>query len=92
MRLASAAILTLALAACGGDDGPDSACARWDDVQGSQITDTEAVDALNEIADDAETRPVRDAATDLAVLLQGTATQTEVHAAYEDLDAACQVS
>jgi hypothetical protein len=79
------------LVACGGDDEPDAACARWEAIQGRDISDTEAVERLNEIADEAEDENVRDRALELAILLEGTATQTEVGAAYEDLDAACQV-
>lgn len=84
-------IAALLLAACGGDDEPDAACGRWEQIQGSQISDADAVDELNAIADDAEDRNVRDKALELATLLEGTATQTEVGAAYEELDAACQV-
>lgn len=92
-RLAATVALTVAvvLAACGGDDDPDAACARWETIQGTQTSDTEAVRVLNTIADEADSPTVRDRALELAILLEGTATQTEVGAAYEALDAACQV-
>lgn len=81
----------LALAACSGGGDPDAACARWETLKAAQASDAEAVTTLNAIADEAETRPVREHALDLAILLEGTATQTEVHAAYQELDAACDV-
>lgn len=84
-------VTALLLAACGGDDEADVACDRWQQIQGSQLSDDDAVDQLNAMADEADTEPVRAKALELATLLEGTATQTEVGAAYEELDAACQV-
>lgn len=90
-RALSILLVVSVLVACGGDDEPDAACAEWETIQGSQLSDTDAVDRLNQIADDAESGNVREKALELATLLEGTATQTEVGAAYEALDAACEV-
>lgn len=86
------AVLVVVLAACGGDDGPEAACADWDRIQGTQISDAEAVEVLNDIADAAENTNVRDKAIDLAILIEGDATSTEIRVAYQEMDAACEVA
>lgn len=94
-RLATAALAAAAalLAAC-GDDGPDSAtreaCDRWNTIAGSTISDSDAVDELNHIADLATNRNVANKAVALAIALEGGVTQTEVGVAYEEMDAACK--
>lgn len=92
MRRYLAVVVVVLLAACGGDDEPEAACADWDRIEGTDVSDAEAVEVLNRIADKAEHRPVRDKAVALAVLLEGDATPTEIRVAYQEMDAACEVA
>lgn len=92
LRPLAGAFAALALLAACSDDTPDAACSRWDQIAGTNISDTQAVATLNRIADEAENGNVRDKAIDLATLLERNATQTEVHAAFQNMDAACTAS
>lgn len=89
MRILTTIITALlVLGACGGDE-PDAGCERWERVRQEQISDDAAVEELNTIADRTENPYVRNRALDLAILLEGDSTQTEVRRGFEDLDAAC---
>jgi len=88
------AVTAMLLAGCddgGTDDATTAACADWDALQeqAGSTEDAEAVERLRAIADRATNANVSDKAIDLAILLEGVATQTEVHEAFLDMDAAC---
>jgi hypothetical protein len=90
--LAAALLLTACGDDGGGDDATTTACERWDAIQGTQTSDADAAAELNEIADLSTNTNVSDKAEALAIALEGSATQTEIGQAYEDMDAACQAA
>lgn len=89
-------LATLTLVCCGGGAtqsrasmSDKQACASWNTIQGSDISDAGAVRVLNQIAATATNLQVIERANELAILLEGTATQTQVKVAYQNMDAAC---
>ena len=83
------------LAGCSGDSqtkassSDKQACALWNGIQGTQASDSSAVRTLNQIADLATNLQVIKRANGLAIALEGSSTQTQVHIAYQEMDAAC---
>jgi hypothetical protein len=101
MKIKSAVVLAVSIAAllfagCGGGSsaspGDKQACALVDGMVGKNYADASAVKTLNQIADTASNLQVIKKANAMAILLEGTGTQTQIKVAFGELDAACSVA